>query len=55
MPNTKFALLTILVTYSTSAWVSDQDIKSKCTASFYTLILSVLELKFQGVPWRSSD
>ena len=35
--------------------VSDQDIKSKCTVSFYTLISSVLELKFQGIPWWSSD
>ena len=37
-----------------SMGVSDQDIKSKCTASSYTLILNVLELKFQGIPWRSN-
>ena len=34
--------------------VSDQDIKSKCTVSFYTLIPSVLEIKFQGILWQSS-
>lgn len=45
MSNTK--LLTILMPLSQDG---DPDIKSKCTVSFYTLISSVLELKFQRVP-----
>ena len=44
----------ILITLYLRMGVSDQDLKSKCTASFYTLIPSMLEIKFQGILWQSS-